>query len=107
MIWKPGYKGAKAELGFWKYQWGNFHHGGNLPVYQVIPPNISKKTDYYLQDKFMKNLKNALDRKSKESDELQAEINAFRTKSNERYFKLKKQLGKLGLQTSSGSDEED
>lgn len=87
----------------------NFHNGGSLPVYEVIQPNVNKKTDYYLQEKFMKNLKIALERKSKESEELQAEINAFRTKSNERYFKLKKQFAdKLGLKTQTihDSDEE-
>ena len=80
-----------------------------MPVYEVIQPNVNKKTDYYLQEKFMKNLKIALERKSKESEELQAEINAFRTKSNERYFKLKKQFAdKLGLKTQTihDSDEE-
>ena len=87
------------ELGFFTYAWKTFQHGGTLPVFDVIEPNVNKETDYYMKEKFMEKFREALNRKEKASNELQTEIDEIAERSLERYSKLKKQLGKMGLST--------
>ena len=99
IVWKPGSKGSMEELGFFTYAWKTFQYGGTLPVFDVIEPNVNKETDYYMKEKFMEKFREALNRKEKASNELQTEIDEIAERSLERYSKLKKQLGKMGLST--------
>ena len=109
IIWKHGCKGSMDELGFWKHAWITFCYGGTVPVFAVIDPNVNKETSYYVKERIMEKLQDALKRKEQESLNLQNEIAEIRHKTSERYFKLKKQFAKFGLRTQTiyASEDED